>query len=314
MLAIVVTGGCSKIGGHNSPSQVAARVNSDEITVHQINYVLAREPGVTPENSDRAKRGILSRLIDQELAKQQAIDAKLDRTPDVLQALEFARTEILARAYLARLVASQPKPTPEEIKQYYAEHPELFARRHLYLIEEIALSPKADVAGALRDEVAVAKSMAQIAVWLKSRGVTFAESRGARAAEQISLEMLPALQSMKDGEIRVLPAHGGGLRVVHIIGSKLSPIDEPTAEPRIRLFLSNRRASEAIAKEMRRLKERASIEYIGEFARESGATENDAELKAGEGQSEKPDGPRTPAGLEPAAKDVERGVRGLFNK
>ena len=313
LAATTVVGACSKIDGQNSPSQVAARVNSEEITVHQINYVLAREPGITAANADRAKRGILSRLINQELAKQQAIEAKLDRTPDVLQALEFARREILARAYLTRLAAAEAQPTPKEIAQYYSEHPELFGRRHLYQMEEIAASPKGDVARALREVVAAAKSMAQVAGWLRSRSVAFTESRGTRGAEQVPLDMLPALQSMKEGEIRVVPVRGEELRVVHLVASKLSPISESAAAPRIRLFLTNRRASAAIAKEMKRLRKQASIEYVGEFAND-GAKLGEADAKTGDASgAEQQDAQHGSADADPAEKDADRGIRGLFN-
>ncbi|HKI64672.1 MAG TPA: EpsD family peptidyl-prolyl cis-trans isomerase, partial [Burkholderiales bacterium] len=315
LLAMAVVGGCSKFGERKTASQVAARVNSDEITIHQINYVLAREPGITHERAARAKREILNRLIGQELAKQQAVDAKLDRSPEVLQALEFARREILARAYLARLAASEPKPTPAEIRQYYAEHPDLFARRHIYQIEQITISPGEGVAPALREEVAGATSMAQIVGWLKSRKVVFAENRGTRAAEQVPLEMLPALQSMKDGEIRVIPVHGGRLEIVRVAGSKLAPFDEAKAAPRIRLFLSNRRASEAVAKEMKRLRKNASIQYVGEFAKDGGAPESEVDATGGDPSPANGRGEaQADKDADSTVGDVERGVRGLFNK
>ena len=135
IFALAIAAGCGKSDDKKAATQVAAKVNSDEITVHQINNVLARAPNVTPEVAERAKREILDKLIDQQLAQQQAIEKKLDRSPNVLQVLEAAKTEILARAYLEQIAAAQPKPTPEEAKKYYAEHPELFARRRVFNLE-----------------------------------------------------------------------------------------------------------------------------------------------------------------------------------
>ena len=143
LLALAVAiGGCNKKQETPAATQVAAKVNADEITVHQINSILARLKNVTPEAAPQAKREILAKLIDQQLAKQQAIAKKLDRSPNVVQAIESARNEILARAYLEQLAAAQPKPTADDVKKYYAEHPALFAERRVYSLEEIAVQPK----------------------------------------------------------------------------------------------------------------------------------------------------------------------------
>src|SRR5687767_5532783 len=111
------------------PTQVAARVNSKEITVHQINHALARSRGLTPENASGAKRDILDRLIDQELAKRQAILKGLDRAPGVILDIEAAKNEILARAYRQSLVDRLAEPSAYDVKAYYRKHPELFAER-----------------------------------------------------------------------------------------------------------------------------------------------------------------------------------------
>jgi len=290
----VALAACGRGDDKKVATQVAAKVNADEITVHQVNSVLARNPNLPPEAAARAKRQVIERLVDQQLAVQQAIDKKLDRSPEVVQALAAAKSEILARAYLRQVATRQAKPTPEEIKQYYAEHPELFSRRRLYVLEEISFAPQGEVAADLRAHLAKPRSMQDIAEWLKNREVQFTVNRGARAAEQIPIEMLPRLQDMKDGEIRVLEG-AGRLVVVRVVATKPAPVDEAKAAPAIQQYLFNRRSSEAIAEEIKRLKGAAKIEYVGEFA-QAGAEEPQPQ----------PDAPRDPAQL-----DVEKGVRGL---
>jgi hypothetical protein len=99
-------------------SQTAAKVNKAEVTVHQINFVLQQQRNIRPEQADAASKQILERLIDQELALQKADDLKIDRDPRVVQQLEAAKREIIARAYLEKVGEAAPKPTPEEIKKY----------------------------------------------------------------------------------------------------------------------------------------------------------------------------------------------------
>ena len=282
LLAIALIPGCGKkeetAAKGKAATQVAAKVNADEITVHQVNYILARNPNVKPEAAVEAKREILDRLIEQQLAKQESIESKLDRSPDTLQAIEAARSEILARAYLERIAATQPRPTEEEVKKYYAEHPELFARRRVFSLEEILVAPQEGLAAGLREQVAKARSMQDVAGWLKSRDAKFAVNSGVRAAEQIPLELLPKLQEMKDGAIQLFEAGDGRIDVIRIVASKPVPVDEAAAMPRIQQFLFNQRSREAVAKEMKRLKDKAQIAYVGEFA--DGAAAAEAKSKA----------------------------------
>jgi EpsD family peptidyl-prolyl cis-trans isomerase len=284
LLAVAITPGCGKKDEAETKAktttQVAAKVNADEITVHQVNNILARNPNVKPEAAGEAKREILNRLIDQQLAKQEAIEAKLDRSPNVMQAIEAARSEILARAHLEKIAAAQLRPTEEEVKKYYAEHPELFARRRVFSLEEILITPQVGLAAGLREQVAKAQSLQVIADWLKSQDAKFAANRGVRAAEQIPLEILPKLQEMKDGAIQLFEAGDGRLQVVRVVASKPEPVDEAIATPRIQQFLFNRRSSEAVAKEMKRLKDKAEIAYVGEFAGGAAAAEAKAKAEA----------------------------------
>ena len=298
LAGVAVLAACGKDDDKKAASQVAATVNSQEITVHQVNNVLARNPNITPEAAPRAKREIVERLVDQELARQQALEKKLDRSPSVVQAIEAAKTEILARAYLQEVAAAQAKPTPEEVKKYYAEHPELFSQRRVYVLEEFAVASKDGIAAALRERVAKAKSMQEIGDWLKSREVQFAVNRGARAAEQIPLEMLPMLQKMKEGEIQVIEA-ADRVNVIRVAAAKTVPVDEAAAAPRIQQFLFSRRSNEVIAEEMKRLKEHAKIEYVGEFAAATPAAAKPAAAAAAPKEDTSP------------ASSIEKGVRGL---
>ena len=271
LLALALTTGCGKKEDAKAATQVAARVNADEITVHQVNYVLARSQNVTPEVAAQAKRDILDRLIDQHLARQKAIENKLDRSPNVMQAIEAAKSEILARAYLEQIAAAIPKTAPWETQKYYKEHPELFAQRRLFDLEELAFVAKGDVVKGLHERLSKAHSMQDIADWLQSRGVKFVANRGVRAAEQIPLELLPKVQAMKEGQIQLFEAGGERFQVIRVVAYKAEPVDEQTATPRIQQFLYNRRSSEVMAKEMKRIKEQAKIEFVGEFAPDAAA-------------------------------------------
>lgn len=313
LLTLATLGACND--DKKAATQVAAKVNGAELTVSQVNGVLAHVKGITAENADAAKREILDKLIDQQLAVEQALGKKLDRNPNVMQAIEASKREILARAYLEQVAAAQPRPTADEAKKFYADHPALFADRKLYNLQELAIAADGGQADEVKQWVASGKSITDIAAALKARNIQFRANAGPSAAEQLPLELLPKFQALKDGETAVMQGPKA-LLVVHLLESKSQPVDQATAMPRIEQFISNQRNTEAIANEMKTLRDKATIEKLGEFAAA-------APTAAGASTASAPTGTTTetastaapaPAPKSPAAiddKTIAKGVAGL---
>lgn len=269
LAAAAAIAGCGKSEYKTAATQVAAKVNGDEISVHQVNHLLTRFDGAAlADTPAAARREALEKLIEQQLAGQQAIDQKLDRTPGVMQALEAARRDVLARAYLEQVAGAQPAPTVDDARQFYHDHPELFAARRLYYLQEIALQGSTQLAGEITRWAAEGRSMPEIAGSLRARGVKVVANAGARSAEQIPFEALPRYHALRDGQTVVFD-NPDGLLVVHLLASQPQPVAEEGALPRIQQFLANRRAADAVGREMRELRERARIERLGEFAAEA---------------------------------------------
>ena len=57
MLTLAIAGGCGRSDNKTATTQVAAKINSAEITVSQVNAVLARTPTPTPEAAERVTQG-----------------------------------------------------------------------------------------------------------------------------------------------------------------------------------------------------------------------------------------------------------------
>ena len=246
-------------------SQTAAKVNKDEITVHQINFVLQQQRGLRPDQADAASKQILERLIDQQLALQKGDDLKVDRDPRVVQQLEAARREILARAYLEKVGENAPKPSPEEIKKYYDEKPALFRERRVYSIQELAIEARPDQVADLRDRLGASKNFNEFVEYLKTKDIRFNGNQAVRAAEQLPLNSLDAFANMKDGQAMVVPA-ATGLQVVFLAGSRSQPVNEEQAKPAIEQFLLNERKRKLVEDDLKAMRSAAKIEYVGKFA------------------------------------------------
>lgn len=264
LIAVLALTACGDKKGKTA-SQVAAKVNKEEISVHQINFALQSQRGLRPEQAELASRQILERLIDQELAIQKGQELKVERDPRVVQQIEAARREIVARAYVEKISEAAAKPSAEEVKKYYEEKTALFKERRIYNIQEIAVEAKADQVGTLRTQLAGAKTIPEFTDWLKANGYRFAANQAVRSAEQLPLNMVDTFARMKDGQAMLVPT-ANGAQVVVLAGSKSEPVDEARARPAIEQFLLNEARRKLVEADMKALRAAAKIEYVGKFA------------------------------------------------
>jgi EpsD family peptidyl-prolyl cis-trans isomerase len=251
-------------------SQVAAKVNEEEISVHQINFMLQQQRGLRPEQVDTASRQVLEQLIDQELAVQQAIEAKVDRDPRVMQALEAARREVLARAWIELQAEWAAKPTPQDVTSYYAAKPALFKERRVYTLTEFAIQAPQQAVDTLRTTLANAKNAQSFADALRAANVSFTTSSGTRPAESLPLDLLDKLGSLDEGQGVLLPQPGGA-RALIITKVVSAPVSFEQARPAIEQFLANDARRKKVESDVKTLRAAARIEYVGKFAQATSA-------------------------------------------
>src|SRR5712664_857909 len=154
---------CGRADGQKAASQVAAKVDGGEITVHQINSAMARGNDIPPDEAKQAAAQTLERIIDQELLVQKALKDKLDRDPQVMQSIEDAKRQILARAYIERAATASSTQSWEEIRKFYRENPALFERRRIYRVHEMVVVAPPEKLDALKAATAGAKSLQDVA-------------------------------------------------------------------------------------------------------------------------------------------------------
>jgi EpsD family peptidyl-prolyl cis-trans isomerase len=276
LIAIVVASGAGCGDGKDRPaSQVAARVNKAEVTVHQVNHALQSQRALRADQAEQASARILERLIDQELAVQKAQALKIDRDPKVLAQVEAARAEIVARSYIDKISEAVTKPTAEEIAEYYKQHPALFRERRIYQLQEVAVQAQAPQVEAIRRIVAAGKPLEDVLIYLRSNNIDYKTNQVVRAAEQVPLSTLPALAKLRDGQSMVVTS-GSGVQVVAVTESRPQPIDEERARPAIEQFIVNDRKRRVVADDLKALRAAAKVEYVGAFAATATAAAGEA--------------------------------------
>jgi len=271
-LTAFLLGACGDGSGDKEATQVAAKVNGDEITVHQINQAMHRLGKVPEGQVEQTQKQVLDRLVDQQLLVQKAVEQKLDRDPDVLAAIEASRRQILAQAYIQRVMGGAVKGTDEQITEFYAQHPELFAERRVYRFAQLAIAAPADKQAAVRAKLEEldrqpdkGRILPQFVEWLRSQNLQFRATQTTQGAEQLPLEALPRYHKLNVGDLVFTPSQQG-MVVAQLTGVQTQPLNEEQARPYIEQFLQNKERLKLSEHEMKRLREAAKIEYVGDFA------------------------------------------------
>ncbi len=262
----VLLAGCGG-GERKSDTQIAATVNKGEISVHQVQTVLQRQPRLMAADAGgTATARVLEGLIDQELAAQAARDVSLEKDPRVVQSLEAARRELLALAWQESIAAKVSNPSTEEIDRYYEAHPELFAQRRLYILQETSLEGTADQLGGLPAKVAQAQSADDVASLLQQAGVRSSTRAIAMAAEDLPQKLLEPLSRLEPGRSGYF-AQGSTVRIYTVLEAHKAPVERRLALNAIGAYLAKDRRNEAVSQAMKELRGKAKIEYLGGFAK-----------------------------------------------
>jgi len=302
-MALTLAGcGDKKEEGEKPATQVAAKVNGDEITVHQLNFELSKMGNLSPEQAKDAANKVLKSLVDQHLLVQKAIEDKVDRDPQVVQSLEASRRQILAQALIQKLTANQAAPTDAELADYYAKNPALFAERRIYRLQEINVQVTPENVNGVKAQLQQTKNLGDFVNWLKEQNIPARAGQSTKTAEQLPLELLPRVHALKDGQA-VTFAVPGALNILVVADSQTQPLTQEQAKPMIERYLANAKKREAAEAELKRLKEIAKLEYLGEYA------------DAGKEVEVKPEPEAAPATVEsnasPEASAIEKGLSGL---
>jgi EpsD family peptidyl-prolyl cis-trans isomerase len=297
--AALLAAGCGD-SADKPATQTAAKVNGDEVTVHQINAELQRlTRGNLPQgaSAEDASKRVLEGLIDQTLLVQQAKEAKLDRDPQVLQQLESTRRQILAQAYIDRQAAANP-PTQEEIKEFYAKNPDLFQQRKIYAFREFRFE-RDKFTDAVRDEVNKAKTPADVAKVLNSADIRFRETGNTRPAESLPIEALPRIAKMAKGDTAAF-SDQNSVNLLMLVDYAEQPVTLERAAPLIQQYLVNQRKRQLAQSKVKELREKGKVEYVGSYAKaDSPSKSTDVSL------------PGAPADEGKKDDTIEKGLSGL---
>ncbi len=136
LLAATALAGCNR-GGGTPKGQVVATVNGEDITTHELNseLALARPPADVPRKT--VEQVVLARVVERKLLADVARDRKLDKNPDFILAERRGTEGLLVQSLQQDIVRKVPPPTREAAEKYIEAHPDQFAQRKIYTIDQV---------------------------------------------------------------------------------------------------------------------------------------------------------------------------------
>ena len=270
ILMLVVATLLSACGNREKKAgQALARVDGEEITMLQLNEELQRT-NVQPHQQEEANKQLLESLIDRQLIIAEAVRNKLDRSPEVMQAIARSKTQIIAQAYLQGILSKVTKPTKAEIEGYYLGHPDFFSKRKQFAMTSIIISSQ-DFSDELKSVMKSAKSLNTILAWMNDRKMPYKSGQLTRTSADLPPEVSAKLIKLPKGDLFVVN-EGANTMLISLSSIKDYPITPGDAAPQIEQYLTKKKTKEVADIEISHLRSLAKIEYLGESA--PSATDN----------------------------------------
>lgn len=267
LLAVTALTGCGdESSGDKKETQVVAKVNGTEVTVHQLNQLLSkvRMPAGTSDQ-EKIKQKALDKLIDEALVIQAAQQVKLDRTPEILSALEAAKRKVLVEGYVKRTLQGVGKPSGAEVEAFYNSRPEVFKDRKLFIYTKMTVPVEKDKIDGVVEEIKSRKKVAQVAPMLDKKKISYKTVVEAKTSEALPPVLLKPMSSLKVGDLGYLKM-SDGLLIIELQQAINQTVTLEQATPVIERNLFIQKQKEAALKLVESLKAEAVIEYVGEFS------------------------------------------------
>lgn len=243
--------------------QVVAKINGEEITASQLEAELRyagrlQDASAAPRQATREQA--VEALIDRQLLLDEALRNKIDRDPALIQIIERFKTQAIVQAYLESRAGNQEQPGKAEIEAYFQAHPEMFARRKVFEVEQLIIADQ-DFSAPLKAMMDSSKSLSQVAAWLRQNGIAHVQRQYSYSSADLPAEVGNKLRTlgrnslfvMKDGQRDLLCA---------LTELRDSPVAPDAAAPQIERYLMNKKMQEIAVAEITRLRSAAKLEYL----------------------------------------------------
>jgi len=281
-LAAVVLVACHvpHFGNKTQPvGQVVATVDGQEITVRDLNAELAGVTVTDPKQRKAAEQLALRSIIARKILAAAARKQGIDKTPDFAMLRDRTVENLLAQALAAKIAESVPPPSQEEVQSFVTAHPNSFADRKIFTVDQM-LTGKLDssVLAALKP----LNTMDSIQALFDQDHIQY--RRGTAEIDALSLDpsIVDQIVKLPPGSAFILP-NGNNLIISAVKQVRSEPVTGAPANNVAMQMLRRQHSQQAVTRELLAdlNKGTASVRYNKDYAppAKSGAPASNAAAK-----------------------------------
>jgi EpsD family peptidyl-prolyl cis-trans isomerase len=252
---LLIVGVCIALGacrfpgmGHKAPSgQVLATVDGQEITMRDLSAELGSALPSDPKVRKAVEQQALQAIIDRKLIAKAAEKEGLEKTPEFALKKQRMTDALLAQSLQDKLVAAVPTPTHEEAEAYVNAHPEMFAQRKIFNIEQI--QARGPLSQAELQSFVPLKTLDDIQAKLTADHIDYRRSVISQDAGVLDPRVVDMLVKLPAGEVFGLP-QGQIVEFGVVRDTKVQPFTGQSALDRATQLLRQQRTQEAVSRKM----------------------------------------------------------------
>jgi peptidyl-prolyl cis-trans isomerase C len=207
-------------------------------------------------------------MIDLELLRQAAVQAKLDQDPKIRAKLDKSPKQsarkILGLAYVNQQLSSVPAPTDAEVSAYYNANPAKFAQRKHYDLQACAIKAAAGKEAKIKAQLDKNKKFDRFERWLTANKIKYGCVPVSLSSDHADASLWNKLQNVPAGG-SVVEGSKDQMTITFVQDVQNTPLTLDQAKPMIVKMLTDNRKAERYDQMIKQLRDKAKIEYVPPF-------------------------------------------------
>jgi peptidyl-prolyl cis-trans isomerase C len=233
-------------GDKEPKGQVVATFDGDEVTATELKNELGGFQAPDPKTRKQAEQQALGNILSRKALAQAAEKAGVAKTPEFAQQEEVMRETLLVRSWQAQIAKTTPEPSKVEADKFIAEHPDMYAERKIWIVDQLSFPNNTDpaLAAALRP----LNTLEDVAAMLTSRKIPSRRAEGAIDALSVDPRFTEQILKLPQGEVFVVP-NGNVVVANRIRETSVQPFTGTPAVRHATALLKNQRTREALQRQ-----------------------------------------------------------------